>query len=69
MQNYKYSGDFPIGFSMALAHNVSAFKVFLSLNDKEQDEIVKKAKNTTGFRNMQLLVNSLTTYNDKNKFL
>lgn len=64
MNNYKYNSgsNFPIGFSMALAHNVPAFKIFLSLSDGEQDEIIKKARNTTNFRDMQLLVNGLNTH-------
>ena len=57
---YKFGGEFPIGFSMALAHNVSAFKVFLSLNDNEQDEIIKRARETKGCRDMQLLVDGLS---------
>lgn len=56
---YKFGGEFPIGFSMALAHNVNAFKTFLSLSDNEQDEIVKKAREAKGCRDMQLLVNNI----------
>ena len=60
-----FEGGFPIGFSMALAHNVSAFKVFLSLSDNEQNEIIKKARETKTLREMHLLVNGLNLYNSK----
>ena len=59
---YNFGSEFPIGFSMALAHNVPAFKVFLSLSDSEQDEIIKRAKNTKTCREMQLLVDNLPSY-------
>ena len=49
---------FPIDFSMALAHNVPAFKSFLSLSDGEQDEIIEKAKSVKSIREMQS-INSL----------
>ena len=53
---------FPIDFSMALAHNVPAFKSFLSLSDGEQDEIIEKAKSVKSIREMQILVNGLAQH-------
>ena len=49
----------PLGFTMALAHNVNAFNEFLRLDDKKQDEIIEKAKNTKTKREMQKLVDSI----------
>ncbi|MBR2024233.1 MAG: hypothetical protein IKA02_00320 [Clostridia bacterium] len=64
MLNDKYNsgGSLPIGFSMALAHNLTAFNAFLSMNDDKQDEIIEKARNTKTGREMQLLVDSLPSY-------
>ena len=65
---YNSGGSLPIGFSMALAHNISAFNVFLSLDDEKQDEIIDKAKNTKTIREMQMLVDNIPHYN-KNRLL
>ena len=54
-------GSFPIGFSMALAHNVSSFNAFLSLDDNEQNEIISKARSVKTKREMQILVDNIPT--------
>ena len=56
---YNFGGSLPVGFSMALAHNINAFNAFLSLDDEKQDEIIEKARNTKIGRNMQLLVDNI----------
>ena len=53
--------SFPIGFSMALAHNVSSFNAFLSLDDNEQNEIISKARSIKTKREMQILVDNIPT--------
>lgn len=55
----KSSDKLPLGFTMALAHNVNAFNAFLALDDKSQDEIIEKAKHTETKREMQMLVNNI----------
>ena len=51
--------ELPLGFAMALAHNVSSFNAFLSLDDKKQDEIIEKAKQAKTKREMQILVDNI----------
>ena len=58
---------FPIGFSMALAHNISAFNAFLSMDDGTQDEIIEKSKNTKTKREMQMLVDNIPNYKNNTK--
>ena len=54
--------SFPIGFSMALSHNISAFNAFLSMDDKSQNEIISKAKATKTKRELQILVDNIPNY-------
>ncbi len=54
------SSKMPLGFTMALAHNVSAFNAFLKMDDKSQDEIIEKARQVQTKREMQQLVDGLS---------
>ena len=56
----KSSSELPLGFSMALAHNVKSFNAFLALDDKKQDEIIEKARNAQTKREMQQLVDNIS---------
>ncbi len=56
----KSSADMPLGLSMALASNISSFNAFLKLSDREQDEIIEKARNVKTKRELQMLVNSIS---------
>ena len=49
----------PIGFSMALAHNPTAFNVFLKMENSEQDKIIAKARVAETKREVQALVDSI----------
>ena len=55
----KASSELPLGFSMALAHNVKAFNAFLALDDKKQDEIIEKSRHVQTKREMQQLVDNI----------
>lgn len=55
----KNSSELPLGFSMALAHNVKSFNAFLALDDNKQDEIIEKARTVQTKREMQQLVDSI----------
>ncbi len=55
----KISSELPLGFAMALAHNTSSFNAFLAMDDKQQDEIIEKAKHTKTKREMQMLVDNI----------
>ena len=50
----------PIGFQMALAHNISSLNAFLKLNDSERDKVIEKARGAKTKRELQLLVNSIS---------
>lgn len=54
------SDKLPLGFTMALAHNVSAFNAFLKMDDKSKDELIERAKNVQTKREMQQLVDGIT---------
>lgn len=54
--------SFPIGFSMALSHNIGAFNAFLSMDDISQNEIISKAKSVKSKRELQLLVDNIPNY-------
>jgi hypothetical protein len=58
--------SFPIGFSMALSHNISAFSAFLSMDDKSQNEIISRARATKTKRELQLLVDNIPNYKKNN---
>ena len=58
--------SFPIGFSMALSHNISAFNAFLSMDDKSQNEIISRARATKTKRELQLLVDNIPNYKKNN---
>ncbi|MBO5286559.1 MAG: hypothetical protein J6B34_00385 [Clostridia bacterium] len=49
----------PLSFQMALSHNKRAFSVFLSLDNKRQDEVIEQARRAKTKREMQILVDSL----------
>ena len=59
---YNLGEGLPLGFSMALAHNINAFNAFLSMDDMTQDEIIEKSKNTKTKREMQMLVDGIPHY-------
>lgn len=58
--------SFPIGFSMALAHNITSFNAFLSLDDQAQNEIISKARSTKTKREMQILVDNIPSMKRNN---
>ena len=49
----------PIEFQMALAHNDSALKSFLKMNDQQQNSIINEVKNLKTLREINLLVNNI----------
>ncbi|MBO5261593.1 MAG: hypothetical protein J6B45_00955 [Clostridia bacterium] len=49
----------PLSLQMALAHNVNAMYSFLKLDNKTQDEIIEKAKNTKTKREIQQIVDKI----------
>ena len=49
----------PLGLQMALSHNVSAMNAFLKLDNKTQDDLIEKAKNTQTKRELQQIVDGL----------
>jgi len=53
--------DLPLGFSFALAQNPDAMKHFMELPETQQSEILQKAHQVSSKREMQSLVNDLST--------
>lgn len=49
----------PIYMQMALAHNVNAMRCFLSLDDKKQDELIERARNTDSKREIQKMIDGI----------
>ena len=49
----------PLGLQMALAHNAQAMYSFLRLDNKTQDDIIEKVKNTTSKREIQQIVDKI----------
>ena len=49
----------PIKFQMALAHNTEAMYSFLKLDNKTQDEIIERVKNTETKREIQQIVDKI----------
>ena len=49
----------PLGLQMALAHNVGAMQAFLKLDNKTQDEIIKRASHTETKREIQQIVDKI----------
>lgn len=52
--------ELPMGFSMSLARDLTALNRFSNLPQKEQEEIVNKARNIRSKQEMTLLVSSLS---------
>ena len=50
----------PLGFSFALAQNLEAMKVFSTLSEKQQQEILLKTQAVSSKDEMQALVNRLS---------
>lgn len=50
----------PLGFSFALAQNPEAMKVFSTLSEKQQQEILRKTQAVSSKDEMQALVNRLS---------
>lgn len=50
----------PLGFSFALAQNPEAMKVFSTLSEKQQQEILRKTQAVSSNDEMQALVNRLS---------
>ena len=55
----KATQGMPIYMQMALAHNVNAMRCFLSLGDKEQDELIEKARATDSKREIQKMIDNI----------
>ena len=53
--------ELPLGFSFALALNPDAMRVFSNMPEAKQSDILNKAHNVSSKKEMQSLVNSLTT--------
>lgn len=51
----------PIMLQMALAHNPKAMSAFLKLSDQGQDEIIKRAREVPTKREIQQIVDGITT--------
>lgn len=51
--------ELPLGFKMAISHNLKAFSTFLSLDSKGQSDIIERAKQIKTKREMQIFVDSL----------
>lgn len=49
----------PLSLQMALAHNTEAMYSFLKLDNKTQDEIIEKVKNTETKREIQQIVDKI----------
>lgn len=62
----KNGHEMPLGFTMALAHNVNAFNAFLLLDDKSQDKIIKQAQEATTKRELQMLVDNIPNQKAEN---
>lgn len=50
----------PLGISFALAQNSEAMKVFSTLSEKQQQEILRKTQAVSSNDEMQALVNRLS---------
>ena len=53
------NGKMPLSMQMALAHNVQAMQAFLKLDDRAQDEIIEKARQTTSKREIQKIIDEI----------
>ena len=51
--------NIPLSLQMALAHNADAMYSFLRLDNKTQDDIIEKVKNTTTKREIQRIVDEI----------
>ena len=51
--------DIPLSLQMALAHNADAMYSFLRLDNKTQDDIIAKVKNTETKREIQQIVDKI----------
>ncbi len=51
--------NIPLSLQMALAHNTNAMYSFLKLDNKTQDEIIEKARNTKTKREIQQIVDKI----------
>ena len=49
----------PIGLAMSLSSNKEAFKIFLSMSNEEQDNLIGKAREMKTVRELQKMVDSL----------
>lgn len=56
--------ELPLGFGMALAQNEEAMKRFEHLSDVEKQAIINKTHTVNSKREMQALVNNLTSGTD-----
>jgi hypothetical protein len=55
----KESSQLPIRFVMSISKNASALSTFLQMSNKEQDEIIKKARKINNQRKMEQFVSTL----------
>ena len=53
--------ELPMGFGMALARNTDAMERFASLSEQQQQEIIGRTHSVKKKKEMQQLVDSLTT--------
>lgn len=51
--------NIPLSLQMALAHNADAMYSFLRLDNKKQDELIERIKNTETKREIQQIVDKI----------
>ena len=51
--------EIPLSLQMALAHNADAMHSFLRLDNKAQDELIERVKNTQSKREIQQIVDKI----------
>ena len=51
--------EIPLSLQMALAHNANAMYSFLRLDNKAQDDLIERVKNTATKREIQQIVDKI----------
>ena len=63
------SYNLPIGLAMSLSSNPKAFNAFLNMSNSEQDEIICKAREAKGVRELQKMVDGIPARSKYNQTL
>ena len=58
-----YTGDLPLGFGMALTHNIPAMKVFAALPEEKRKVYIQEAQ---GLSTREEMANLVSTILEKN---